>query len=69
MAADKLHMVMTAEPAAGDVWDLTDLRAPVPGEHIFSGAAASEDSSALLPLSSKRPWDPLCKPAPSTALV
>lgn len=69
MAADKLHMVMTAEPAAGDVWDLTDLQASVPGEHIFSGAAASEDSSALLPLSSKRPWDPLCKPAPSTARV
>lgn len=48
MAADKPHMVLAAEPAAGDVADLTDLLAPAPREHMFSGEAASEDSAALL---------------------
>lgn len=48
MAADKPHMGLAAEPAAGDVADLTDLLAPAPREHMFSGEAASEDSAALL---------------------
>lgn len=50
MAADKPHMGLAAEPAAGDVADLTDLLAPAPREHMFSGEAASEDSAALLSL-------------------